>query len=168
MGKFEVSLQEGQHSALAQLAGEWQGTVRTWFEPEKLADESPIEGTVRLVLDGRFAMHEYHSTMQGKPYSGITIWGYNLQKERWQSVLIDSFHMSTGVMFSEGTSGKAINVLGSYGGDKPGEEIWGWRSEIKQSHQDELIFTSYNITPTGDEAKAVEVVYQRRIASWLI
>ena len=34
-------------TALAGLVGEWEGTVRTWFEPGQLADESPIRARIR-------------------------------------------------------------------------------------------------------------------------
>ncbi len=42
----------GAHHRLGLLVGKWEGTSRTWFEPGELADESPIRGTIRTVLDG--------------------------------------------------------------------------------------------------------------------
>ena len=41
------------------LAGKWEGTCRTWFEPGKLADESMVTGEITEVLDGRFLRHAY-------------------------------------------------------------------------------------------------------------
>jgi len=40
-----------QHGHLFQLVGDWQGTARTWFEPGKIGDESPIAGSIRPILD---------------------------------------------------------------------------------------------------------------------
>ncbi len=48
---FEQSRTEGLHHRLSLLAGEWEGLTRTWFEPGKLADESPTRGVMRLILD---------------------------------------------------------------------------------------------------------------------
>ena len=48
--KFEMSKTEGAHYQLSRLAGEWQGTTKTWFEPDKLADESHMRGSMRLIL----------------------------------------------------------------------------------------------------------------------
>ena len=161
MSKFQTSLENGPHKLLAGLEGTWEGTNRTWFEPDVIADESPISGTIRLVLDGRFAVHEYKSSFQGKPSSGMTIYGYDLQKQRWQSILIDSFHMSTGIMFQEGNSDPAINVLGSYDGSEPDGPKWGWRTEINIGDTGNLTITSYNIEPSQAEQKAVEISYHR-------
>ena len=59
MSKFQDSLNDGQHKLLSGISGAWQGTAKTWFEGEDPVDESPIAGTIRPILEGRFALHEY-------------------------------------------------------------------------------------------------------------
>ena len=51
-----MSKTSGAHSQLAKLEGRWKGTARTWFEPDKVADESPVSGTMKLILGGQFIM----------------------------------------------------------------------------------------------------------------
>jgi hypothetical protein len=167
MSKLVQSLAPGGvHYRLAQLAGTWAGTARTWFEPDKLADTSPITGTIRPVLDGRFVVHEYRSSLQGKPLTGMAIHGYHIDLDRYETAWIDSFHCGTSIMFSHGErrpgdDGDApLSVLGHY--VVPGSEPWGWRTTLEMPDPDHLVLTHYNIIPGGGEARAVEIQYTRQ------
>ncbi|WNG32926.1 DUF1579 domain-containing protein [Archangium violaceum] len=158
---FEESRQEGGlHHRLGQLVGEWEGVTRTWFEADKLADESPWRGTIRPVLEGRFVVHEYEGTFQGKPLAGMAIYGYHLDPDRFEMAWVDTFHTGTGIMFSKGPNdGRGYGVLGSY--EAPSGPPWGWRTDIQQPAPEQLIITHYNISPEGQETRAVETVYRR-------
>lgn len=159
--KFEVSLESGAHGRLAALVGEWRGTSRVWFERDNLADESPVSGTILSILGGRFLLHQYTTSMSGKSVEGLCIIGYSIESGKYQTAWVDSFHMGTGIMFSEGSGTvSGHSVLGSYGGDEMTER-WGWRTEIEVTGADKVIITAFNIEPGGLEEKATELVYER-------
>jgi hypothetical protein len=160
--KFEESVQAGKHHDLNVLVGRWKGTNRVWFSEDVLVDESMMEGTMRAVLNGRFIIHEYAGSFQGKSIEGVCMMGYDLAQEKFQFSWVDSFHMSTGIMFSEGnSSSNSIMVLGSYPSMGEVKEEWKWRTTIDVVNEDEMVITMYNISPQGDEVKAVETKYKR-------
>lgn len=152
---------EHTHPHLVKLVGKWQGMTKTWFEPDKLTDESPWQGEFKLVLGGRFLLYTYQGSLHSDAFEGISLLGYNPQRNRYEMAWVDSFHNGSSIMFSHGGKKEgSFNVLGNFfaGPDSPD---WGWRTEILPQENGELIITHYGITPEGQEWKGVETVYKR-------
>ena len=149
------------HHFLAQLAGNWTGTSRLWLEPGKLSDESPIVGTVQILLEGRFALFLYQGSVDGEPQHGMFTFGYNTTLERYEASWVDSFHNNTAIMFCIGAETEGgFSVLGSYP-DPTGGPDWDWRTEVVLADREHLTLTAYTISPEGEESKAVETLLKR-------
>ena len=76
------------HTRLARMAGEWAGETRTWFEPGELADTQPQQGTMRLVGNGQFILHEYATTLMDNACQGLMLIGYSAQHERYEAAWV--------------------------------------------------------------------------------
>ena len=144
------------HHFLSQLAGGWSGMSRVWIEPDNLADDSPVVGTIQLLLDGRFALYLYQGSIQGEQQHGMFTFGYNTTLDQYEASWVDSFHNNTAIMFCKGSiKENGFFVLGSFP-DPNGGPDWGWRTEVELLDADRLLITAYNIDPEGGEAKATE------------
>jgi len=159
---FEQSKQSGSpHHFFAQLVGGWIGTSKLWLEPDALTDESPVQGSIQLVLGGRFALYLYQGSVEGEPQHGIFTFGYNTLTDRYEASWVDSFHNNTAIMFCRGGATETgFQVTGSYP-DPNGGPDWSWRTEVQLVDKDHLLITAYNISPEGGEDKATEASLTR-------
>ena len=149
------------HHFLNQLAGGWTGTSRIWLEPGKLLGESQIIGTIQIVLDGRFALFLYQSSVEGEAQHGMFTFGYNTTKDQFEASWLDSWHNNTAIMFCVGQAkGNGFAVVGSYPAPDGGPD-WGWRTEVELIDQDHLSITAYDLRPEGAEAIAAKTVLRR-------
>jgi hypothetical protein len=142
-----------QHAWLTELAGRWIGETQTWFDPESAPETSPTGATIEALLGGRWIRIDYQGTAMERPHAGVLLLGFHRDPQLFEAAWIDSFHTGTAIMMSVGAprSDGLVSVLGSYAA---GSERWGWRTTLRRD-ADELVLESFNVTPTGQELRAV-------------
>jgi hypothetical protein len=143
---------------LAALVGTWTGNYRLWLEPGELRIEGPTRVTGRPVLGGRFVALDYDWVDVDGAQAGSMLVGCT-DEGMWEMAWVDTWHTGTSIMFAQG-GGPAAEVVGGYG---PAEHPWGWRTRFDLVSPDELVITAWNVTPTGEEAKATEATYRRSV-----
>jgi hypothetical protein len=147
---------------LRTLIGQWTGTCRTWFEPDKLADESEVQGEFKPILGGRFVRHTYEGQIQGQSRTGEETIVFNPARNQFQVSWIDDFHMNYGILWSDGVrTPNGFSVTGQYD-VQPGAPHWNWKTVFELTDDDALTMTAFNISPEGQEAMATETKYKLR------
>jgi hypothetical protein len=98
-----------QHAMLAKLAGEWACTVKYQMDPSQPWQESQSTATITTLMDGRYVQEVDAGQMNGMPFTGMGVYGFDNVSGRYVSTWIDN--MGTGIETSVGTadaSGKVI------------------------------------------------------------
>jgi Protein of unknown function (DUF1579) len=159
---FGRSAREGSpHHMLAQLVGGWAGTTQTWLDPDGEPVEARTQGSIQLILDGRFVLYLYQSAVDGEAQHGMFTFGYDTTLDRYEASWVDSYHNNTAIMFCTGQpTPKGFSVLGSYPSPEGGPDR-GWRTEVELVDPNHLRITAYEIGPEGGEAPAVKTLLTR-------
>ncbi len=160
MSEVKYSPEEAGQLLLS-LVGDWEGTNRTWFEPDKLADTSPIRCTIRQLPGSNFLIYEYQSSLNGDAFQGMALIGYNVFKEQFEMAWGDAFHQSGHIMFCTGPGlERGFMVTGQYTYDAA-QPALDWRTQFQVVDADHLTITMFNNYPPGNEYKGVEAEYHR-------
>ena len=150
-----------QHANLAAMAGEFTLTLKSFNEPGAEPEVSTGTATRKMVLGGRYLEETVQASVMGQPFEGRGLTGYDNVTRTWWGAWIDS--MSTGIMITSGSWDEEAGV-GSFEGeynDPVSGELQSSRSVIRRLPNGDELMEMYMTTAFG-EAKAMEILYQRR------
>ncbi len=161
MAQWESMNAPGEHQEhLKQFVGTFNVKNTMWMAPGTEPVVSTGLATNRMILDGRYLEGEYEGEMEGKPFTGWGLTGYDNMAHKYVSVWADS--MSTGVMLSEGQCDKNGTVF-TYAGEMDmgpmGKQ--SYRMVLTILDKDTHTFEWFDLTG-GQNLKTMEMVYTRK------
>ena len=144
------------------LIGTWTGNNLLRLSSLTPSDYSSSSNlSVSQVAKGKFLAFTYTWEHDNIPQEGMLIVGYDKKQNIATAAWVDSWHMSSKIMFCQGTNdGKGIiDLRGSY--EAPSGPDWGWRIVITARSDNQLQIVMHNCSPEGAEELAVQADYKR-------
>jgi hypothetical protein len=150
-----------QHKALAASVGTYDLKIRSWQDPQAPPMEETGTATRSMALDGRVLVEQVSSKMEGQPWSGHGMQGYDNTTGKYWSTWNDS--MSTGIMVSEGTCDAKQNCTFHGGWTDPVKKTpIKARMTTKWTSPTTELFEMYSPGKDGKETKMMEITYTKK------
>lgn len=151
-----------QHEALKYFEGTWDAKVRFEGDKGKEPMESKGTETSKFGAGDFWLMSKFEGEMMGKPFKGHGMMGYDLQKQKYIGVWVDS--MQSNLFLSEGTADadyKSWTMVGTGYCDMEGKSI-----TMKQVYQikdkDSFTLHFFKPSPDGPDKEVGTITYTRR------
>jgi hypothetical protein len=101
------------HAMLARSNGTWTAETTMWMSEGSEPSKSTATCVNEMIMGGRYQRSSFSGDMDGMPFEGMSITGYDNAKKVYTSTWIDNW--GTGIMKMEGTwddAAKSINFTG--------------------------------------------------------
>ena len=151
-----------EHQRLAKLAGKWKLQVTSWMAPGAPPQTSEATAEYTSLLGGRYVQQEVHGSMEGQPFEGRGVEGYdNVTKESF-GTWIDS--MGTGMMVMRGkcaADAKKCTYKGTVSDAVAGKPV-PVTEIVTFKDDDHFSFEMHGPGPKGKPYKMMEITYTRQ------
>lgn len=152
-----------QHAMLSKMAGEWTCSVKLQMDPSQPPQASQSTATITGLMDGRYIQEVDSGMMNGMPFTGMGLYGFDNVSGKYVSSWIDN--MGTGIMTSVGAadaSGKVITWMGTMNDAVTGKPATA-RMVTTIADDDHHTFEMFS-TPPGakKEMKVMTIEYARK------
>jgi len=147
------------HQKLQALVGSWTTHQKDWLPTGDLWNEAEGSATFRLILGGRFVQEDYTTALDGHPFHGLGLTGFDRQQNAYVAMWMDDF--GTGIIPLEGGFDPAGRVLTLTGGAATGRAAGGWRVTDAWWDKDHHTVTWWGQGTDGKPVKLSEIFYTR-------
>jgi hypothetical protein len=150
-----------EHQRLADMAGTYDMTIRSWYSPGGEPTTDTGTATRRMMLGDRVMAEEVDAQVMGQPYTGHGLHGYDNVSEKYWATWNDN--MGTGLMVSEGTcdASMACTFTGQ-ANDPVSGQPQTLRMTTRWTDADTEVFELYGPDPEGKETRMMEITYSKR------
>lgn len=149
------------HKMLQDLAGNWTFKMKMWSDPSAKPENYEGTATYEMILGGRYLQSIQKGVMNGMPFEGRMLQGYDNLTKEFTSVWIDNF--GTGILVSKGTydpATKSITVIGSSVDPMSGKRYTMKEVDKEIDHNNRHM--DYYIISNDKEYKSMEMDYTRK------
>lgn len=150
------------HRSLEALAGSWQATVTMWRAPGAPAQVSTGSAEATMILGGRYLEEHFTGVMEGMPFAGVGLTGYDNYKQRYVVSWADT--MGTGILKMTGSYDPARKEFAMEGevDDVVARKPVRFREVIRVVSADRHVAEMFVPDTSGREFKMLEIVYARK------
>lgn len=151
-----------EHKILQKKVGVWDVDYKYWNNPE--APPAVFKGAsmFRMLLGGRFLEQDHEGEMQGVPYFGRGLTGFDRRSKKYVSVWMDT--MSTGFNVTEGTCDAAGKVCTETG--EVDDVVDGRKTKVKMvttfQDADMFVVEMFVSQPDGPDVRTMLDTYTRQ------
>lgn len=152
------------HGQLNDYVGTWTTHQKDWLPTGDLWNEAGGTATCRLILGGRFVQEDYATALDGHPFHGLSITGFDRQKNAYVSMWLDDF--GTGFIPLEGSfdgTGHVLTLLGAVPGGSPKGRSGGWRVTDTWWDKNHHAVAWWGQASDGRPVKLSEILYTRNL-----
>lgn len=161
MAQMMARMQPGpEHQQFAKQVGRWQAASKMWMDPAGPPMESTGTAEYTAILGGRYLQGSFKSMVMGMPFEGMSIDGYDRNKQQYFSLWFDT--MGTGFIDMRGArsaDGKTTTLKGMMFNPELGKEL-PVRSVTTWLDDNTIRYEMFE-TRGGKEAKSMEITYTR-------
>jgi hypothetical protein len=98
-----------EHKLLENFVGHWAAHVRLQMDPSRPPQESDGTADGQLVLGGRFVQVTHKGTMNGQPFEGMMLAGYDNLAKKYVATWVDN--MGTAIVHYDGSADRNTHRL---------------------------------------------------------
>jgi len=152
------------HKMLNDMAGMWETSSMMWMDgPNKQPVQSKGTAEIEWIMGGRYLQQHYHGEMMGKPFTGMSLSGYDNLSKQYTMLWVDD--MSTAMSTAQGpmdASGTMITYVGTMSEPMTGESNKPVMYTVKMMGKDKFVFEFHDFSWGEGKTKIGEIVYSRK------
>jgi len=156
---MKASMPGPMHDLMKPMAGNWKTTAKSWMKPgEPKVSEGTCESS--WILGNRYLQSTYKGNMDGMPFEGWGLMGYDNQKQEFVSMWADN--MGTGIAMSDGKadpSGKVFTMMTTMNDPQTGAPV-PYKMVTKVTDENQYTMSMMNMKD-GKEQTEMEITYTR-------
>lgn len=158
---MEYSTPGEMHKMLGKYTGEWIASTKMWMSPEMPPSVSQSDVITTMTMGGRYQKSVFSGSMQGMPFEGESVTGFDNVKKVFTNTWIDNY--GTAVMYCEGKWDAAKKVVEMKGkaSDPMSKEPTPFRQVMTFPNEDTYTMEMY-VMSLGKEVKSMEMVFTRK------